>query len=120
MALKAEIEAALMGQPATTWEALFNAAGVPAGVILSVPDALRQGHLAGRAFVETVADAPEGQALRVTRPGFVLDEPFPAPQAPPALGADTATILAGAGYTAGEIAAMAARGVIRLAGEQQP
>jgi crotonobetainyl-CoA:carnitine CoA-transferase CaiB-like acyl-CoA transferase len=116
-ALNAEITRSLQAKSAEEWESLLNAAGVPAGCVLSLPDALRQPQVVGRAFVETLADGPAGgQALRVTRPGFLLDEPFRPPSPPPVLGAHTAAWLARAGYSPAEIDDMARRGVVYAGG----
>ena len=39
-ALKTELKPALAGKSAEEWEALFNAAGVPSGCVLNVPEIL--------------------------------------------------------------------------------
>ena len=49
--------------------------------------------------------------MRVTRPGFLLDEDYPAPAPPPELGRDTERWLAELGYGAERIAALTERGV---------
>jgi CoA:oxalate CoA-transferase len=93
-ALTQEIESALAARGAEEWEALFTRAGIPAGCILTVPQILAQEQITSRGFVEELAGAtPAGEPLRVTRPGFCLDEPFPPPGPPPALGQDTQTWL---------------------------
>lgn len=112
-ALGLELNDALAARPAAEWEAMMNAAGVPAGSVLGVPEILREPQVAGRGFVDTLAaDGARGQPLRVTRPGFRFVEDFPTPEPPPALGQDTASWLAGLGFDDREIADMAARGVI--------
>lgn len=68
--LKREIELALRAHSATYWEPLFVAAGVPAGSVLSVPEAIAQPQIAGRAFVHEFRDGEHVQ--RVTRAGFRL------------------------------------------------
>ena len=45
VALNDEINRALAARSAEAWEAIFNDAGVPAGCVLSVKDALRQPQL---------------------------------------------------------------------------
>ena len=115
-AMNEEINKGLASRPAQEWEALLNAAGVPAGCVLGVPQVLREEQVVGRRFVETLAaHNPKGEPLRVTRPGFRLDEDFPTPLPPPRLGADTAAWLARLGYDAGGIARLNAAGVVACA-----
>jgi len=116
-ALTAELEAALQARSAQEWEALFNSKGVPAGCVLSVPKVLQEEQIVGRKFVETLPlDNHAGQPLRVTRPGFRLDEEFPEPAPPPILGQDTERWLVELGYGSGEIAALRESGAVALAG----
>ena len=61
-------------------------------------------------------DNHAGQPLRVTRPGFRLDEEFPEPAPPPILGQDTERWLVELGYGSGEIAALRESGAVALAG----
>ena len=115
-AMNAEINQGLASRSAEEWEALLNAAGVPAGCVLGVPQVLREEQVVGRRFVETLAaHNPKGEPLRVTRPGFRLDEDFPTPAPPPRLGADTAAWLARIGYGANEISRLHGAGVVACA-----
>jgi crotonobetainyl-CoA:carnitine CoA-transferase CaiB-like acyl-CoA transferase len=116
-ALKAELERALAARPAIEWENLLNAAGVPAGCVLTVPEVLVEPQVASRAFVEEI-DMPTtvGRPMRVTRPGFTFDEPFPKPTPAPALGADTLRFIRELGYSTIEIAELAERGVVAIEG----
>jgi crotonobetainyl-CoA:carnitine CoA-transferase CaiB-like acyl-CoA transferase len=115
-ALSDEINEALKTKSAEEWEQIFNAAGVPAGCVLSVQEALGHPQVVERRFVEKLPGEPvEGQQLRVTRPGFILDEAFPVPSVPPVLGADTAAWLEKLGYSRAEIDGMTQRGAVRIA-----
>lgn len=109
-ALTAAIEEALATRSAVEWERIFTEAGVPAGQVLSVPEALRSAQLAGRDFVETLADSP----VKVTRPGFRFAEAFPRPSPPPQLGQETTQWLISLGLPAEEIADLAAAGIIAM------
>jgi len=112
-ALTELLNEALAARGAEEWETLFNQNGVPAGRVLTVPETLRTEQIAARGFIETLPEDGSGApALRVARPGFVFDEPFPPPAVPPKLGADTRRWLTAAGYGEAEIADLIARKII--------
>lgn len=114
-ALKDELESTLATRGAEEWEALFNARGVPAGCVLSVPQVLREAQVTGRHFVETISsETSDGRPMRVTRPGFQIDGGFPTPSPPPALGQDTEYWLRALGYSAGEIEHLRTSGATAL------
>ena len=100
------IEAGLGARSATEWEALLNAAGVPAGQVLSVPQILAHEQVRGREFVIEIEPVPGlGKAAHVSRGGFMVNGAAVRPAAPPpALGAQTETWLRKLGYDDAHIA----------------
>jgi CoA:oxalate CoA-transferase len=112
VALKAEIEAALAHRPAAEWAAVLNAAGVPAGEILSVPDILGHAQVTERGLVQRFADTPGVERdVAVVRAGFRLASGDPhATRHPPKLGAHTRSVLQEIGLSDDEIAALQADG----------
>jgi crotonobetainyl-CoA:carnitine CoA-transferase CaiB-like acyl-CoA transferase len=107
-ALAAEIEAALAAGSTEHWWHALVAAGVPAGPVWTVPQALAQPQLAGRDLTSRFEDVPGvGRALHILRTGFELDGERPAVGTPPPrLGEHTEAILAELGYSAADVAAL--------------
>ncbi len=93
--LNAELTAAFSQRTAAEWEELLARADVPAGRVLSVPDAFALAQVAERGLVATVGDVPgDHRPLRVVTAGFHVDgRPAEPRSMPPALGADTAAEL---------------------------
>src|SRR6266545_755754 len=98
--LKAEIEQTLAKRSAREWSELFNANGVPAGEVLSIPEVLEHPQIAERNLLRRFdASAGTGRAISVVRSGFRLASSDPDPRSPPpALGTDTESILGELGY----------------------
>jgi crotonobetainyl-CoA:carnitine CoA-transferase CaiB-like acyl-CoA transferase len=113
-ALTAEIEAVLTTRSAAEWEAAFNAVGVPAGRVLTVPQALDLPQIKERGLVQTFDHVPAlDRPLSVSRAGFKVDGDDPrAATPPPTLGEHTDQVLASLGFTADEIADHRKQGIV--------
>ena len=109
-ALKEQIETALRAHSAKHWSELFNAAGVPAGEVLSVPEILAHPQVTERKLVQRFSGVPGvDRDVAVVRSGFRLASGDPAASIPPPLlGADTDAILAELGYSEAEGGALRA------------
>jgi crotonobetainyl-CoA:carnitine CoA-transferase CaiB-like acyl-CoA transferase len=110
-ALRTIIESVLAATDAKTWEDRLNAAGAPCASIWRIEEVIDHPQIAARNALQTV-DGPVGpltlmgSGFQLAHGGGHLD------RAPPALSADTDGVLAEAGYSAGEIAALRQAAVI--------
>jgi CoA:oxalate CoA-transferase len=113
-AINKEIELGLRTRSAAEWEAILNSAGVPAGRVLTVPEALRTPQVQHRALLQAIhTDHDAIPQITVTRAGFRLSgsDPFVS-SAPPSLGQHTDQILSELGYEPAEIEHLRANGVV--------
>jgi CoA:oxalate CoA-transferase len=103
--LNQEIELALAARSAADWSRLMNDSGVPAGEVLDVPSVLEHPQIVERGLLHTFSDVPNvDDDVSVVRSGFRLKSGDPRPASPPpALGADTASLLTELGYSQSEI-----------------
>jgi crotonobetainyl-CoA:carnitine CoA-transferase CaiB-like acyl-CoA transferase len=115
-ALRDEMERTLMTAPAAGWESALADAGVPAGRVLSVADALTHAQVQARDLVREVEvrggdDGP--RSSHILGHGIHVDGTAPAPSAPPPLlGEHTDAVLEGLGYSAEEIADLRRQGAV--------
>ena len=98
---------------ADAWLAELEAAGVPAGKVRSVPDALAAAADAGRPATVTVEHPTAGPLELVASP--IWGAGRAAASSPPLLGEHTAEVLRELGRSPDEIEALAERGAIALA-----
>jgi len=113
-ALKALLEDAMADQSAAYWRDKFNAAGVPAGEVVSVEAALAQEQIARRGMIATFHDTPiVDRDIQIARSAIKMDgKNVKTETPPPALGQHTDEILQGLGYTADAITALREKGAI--------
>ena len=99
---------------ARVWAKELNRIGVPAGAVLTVPEALRAPQVAERGFVATYPQASGvGRDVSVATSGVKIDGKAPrADTPPPRLGEHAAEIWGGLGLGPEEIERLAAEGVL--------
>lgn len=112
--LKRLLEDALAGHDAEHWERTLNARGVPAGRVLSVPEAIALPQLAERHLFRTFDEAPGlDRPLTVTDTGFLFGEVGRVPVGPPPrLGEHTEEVLSQIGVAAADLEALRAEGIV--------
>ena len=103
--LTAILEEALALKSAAEWRALLNDAGVPAGEVLSVPDALSHPQVAERGMIARYENAPGvNRNIDIAQTGVKIDGRAPKTDTPPPiLGENTEAILLELGYSQAEI-----------------
>jgi len=106
------IEAVTVQRPRRHWLARCEEAGVPAGPIYSVPEALDDAHARARGMVQALSHPTLGEVRSLGNPVKMSVTPPLMTSAAPALGAHTDAVLGEAGLGAADIAALRARRVI--------
>ena len=112
--LTLELEKSLQTRTCAEWQSVFNKIGVPAGCVLSVPQALALPQVAQRELLKTFDEVPGiERPLTIARTGFRLSDGDPdVSSPPPLLGAHTDEVLRSAGFSADDIARLRAKGAI--------
>lgn len=112
--LSVELEQALASDTAAAWRSALNEAGVPAGMVLSVEQALAHPQVADRGLIARFDGVPGvGRAVDVAGAGFKVDGKPPRTDAPaPQLGQHTDAILGELGFSAQEIDGLRQSGAV--------
>ena len=114
--LRAELSAVFANRTATEWEELLMSAGVPAGRVRTIPEALAEPQTAARSFLHEVFSPDLARTIVVPGAAFKPNGSVLSPHhAPRRAGADTTAILEELGYDRDRIAELAARGIVQLA-----
>ncbi len=113
-ALNRALETALQSKSASEWETILNRIGIPAGRVLTVPEALHNEQVSERELLRTLTDVPGlDRSITVTRSGFKLSRGDPdVSSPPPQLGQHTEAVLNELGYTDEEIGRLRRVGAI--------
>jgi crotonobetainyl-CoA:carnitine CoA-transferase CaiB-like acyl-CoA transferase len=113
-ALVAEMEAVLATRPSRSWIEAFDAAGVPAGPVHSIGEALSHPQVSARDMVVELDHPQAGHTRALGFPISLSDTPARVTRPAPTLGQHTREILAETGYTDAEIDSLIAEGVVRI------
>ena len=109
--LRLEIEKVLVTRPAKDWVQEFNARGVPAGLVLSVPESLADAQVEKRKMIATLK--ADGDAIKVVTGPVKIDGTKPLPTSyPPDLGQQNYEIWGALGLSRTEIDKLKKEGVI--------
>ena len=113
-ALTVELEEGLRKKTAEQWEAIFNGVGIPAGRVLTVPDALDTPQVRHRELLQTFDDLPGlGRSVTLTRAGFKMSKGDPqVTSPPPQLGQHTSEVLRELGFDDTEIERLKSVGAV--------
>lgn len=112
LALTEKVEAMFKEQPTAYWDKRLTDGGVPVAPILFVQELADQEQVQANGYVVDLFHDLAGPVRMQAAPWKMSKTP-PAPEtASPVLGAHTDEVLAGAGYSADQIAAMRAAGAI--------
>ena len=113
-ALISALDPYLKQKSAAKWEAELTAKGIPAGVVMTVPDILAHPHIAHRGLLSQFENVPAAEGpVSVMRTGFQSDgQPVSVDTPPPVLGAHNDELLKELGYDETAIVQLSQEGVI--------
>jgi crotonobetainyl-CoA:carnitine CoA-transferase CaiB-like acyl-CoA transferase len=109
--LTREIEAVLTAKPTAHWLGVLADAGVPAGQIRSLSEALASPQVAALGAVQELEQPASSRYQLISPPLRIGGAPLSYPSPAPALGADTVAVLADAGLAAEQIDGLISQGI---------
>jgi crotonobetainyl-CoA:carnitine CoA-transferase CaiB-like acyl-CoA transferase len=107
-----ELRATLAERSAREWEEIFGER-VPCATVRPIEDMFDHPQVLAEELVTTLDHPVIGHYRTMTKPIKFSETPGPEPSAAPIFAQHTDEVLAGYGYSAGEIAALRERGVVR-------
>jgi crotonobetainyl-CoA:carnitine CoA-transferase CaiB-like acyl-CoA transferase len=111
-ALEAELEATFRSRTTERWmTVLAEEAGIPAGPVFSVEEALENAQTEARGVIEEIEDPERGTIPVISHPLNYANADTGFARAPPELGAHTREVLENVGYTEAELDRLAERGI---------
>jgi CoA:oxalate CoA-transferase len=113
-ALTVELEQALQKKTAEQWETILTSIGIPAGRVLTVPEALATPQVKHRELLQTFDDVSGlGRSVTLTRAGFKMSKGDPeVASPPPRLGQHTTEVLRELGFADNEIERLKSVGAV--------
>lgn len=119
-ALVADIESVTRSEPIVHWQAVFDAAGVPAGPVHTLEQALTHEQTLARGMVVNSEHPKAGQVKGIGHPIKFSNHPVPSESAPPPMLSQHAhEVLAEFNYSSEEIDALIAQGAVASPGAEQ-
>ena len=109
--INALIDAETVKQPVAHWIEVLNAAGVPCGRVMKLPEVFADPQVRHQEMQVTIDHPVHGKLDVLGFPIKFTDDPCRVHRPPPVLGADTDDLLRELGYSSGEIGALRERGV---------
>jgi crotonobetainyl-CoA:carnitine CoA-transferase CaiB-like acyl-CoA transferase len=110
--LEREMDGVLRTRPTAHWVQVLDHAGVPCGPVYSYAELFADPQVVHRGLVVHADDPELGQVPHIRSPVRLSRSPVIVRAVAPKLGQDTASVLAGLGYGAAEMAALRRDGVV--------
>jgi crotonobetainyl-CoA:carnitine CoA-transferase CaiB-like acyl-CoA transferase len=107
-----EVRAALAARTALEWEEIFGER-VPCAAVRPIEDMFDHKQVIAEDLVTTLDHPIVGRYRTMSKPIKFADTPGPAPRASPTFGQHSDEVLGAHGYSAGEIASLRERGIVR-------